>query len=460
MRRSVLVVDDERVFRVMAEEALAHEGFEVKTAATLARARAELSQFTPDVIVLDRRLPDGDGLSLIEAARGEGGAGPLVIVVTAYGDVENAVQALRAGASDYLTKPIQLPDLLVKLNKALEARGLRDQLALAKSSALRPPIVEGDGPAQREVRKRLESVAASPLTPVLLIGPSGAGKQCAAELLHAMTYPGVSSAPFVEVNCAAVPRDLFESELFGHEKGAFTDARAPRRGLSELADGGTLFLDEVTELAAEAQAKLLKFLDTMRFRRVGGQREMEVRLRVVAATNQDAARLVDEGKLRADLYHRLSVFTVELPALRDRREDIAKFVGGFVRYFSDRVKKRVTKVSPAALATLTAYDYPGNIRELRNIIERAVILARGSELSEHDIVLPHRASQLPPAADVAQPFFSVPFGQECPPALEQIEKAYVARVLDHFGGKRMQAAQSLGISYPTFLKRLRELGLD
>ncbi len=458
MRRSVLVVDDERVFRVMAEEALLREGFEVKTAATLARARSALERFTPDVIVLDRRLPDGDGLDLIEAAREHGASAPLVIVVTAYGDVENAVQALRAGATDYLTKPIQLPDLLFKLNKALEARGLRDQLALAKNNAPRPPITECGGQAERLLRQRLSSVAASPLTPVLLVGPSGAGKQCAAELLHAMTYPQTPAAPFVEINCAAVPRDLFESELFGHEKGAFTDARVPRRGLVELADGGTLFLDEVTELGADSQAKLLKFLDTMRFRRVGGQREMEVRLRVVAASNQDIARLVEEGRLRADLYHRLSVFTIEVPALKDRREDIPNLVDGFVRHFADRVKKRIRGASPGAVALLSGYDYPGNIRELRNIIERAVILAQSSELTEHDIVLPSRPSAAPVAASNA--FFTVRYSGDQPPALESIERAYVARVLEHFGGKRMQAAQSLGISYPTFLKRLRELGLD
>jgi DNA-binding NtrC family response regulator len=461
MKRSVLVVDDERVFRVMAEEALQREGFEVKTAATLAKARAELEHGAPDVIVLDRRLPDGDGLDLLQTAREQGGAALIVIVVTAYGDVENAVQALRAGATDYLTKPIQLPDLLVKLNKALEARGLRDQLALAKSSAPRPPITRCDSLAERALRSRLESVAQSPLTPVLLVGPSGAGKQCVAELLHAMTYSS-GQAPFVEVNCAAVPRDLFESELFGHEKGAFTDARAPRRGLTELADGGTLFLDEVTELAEGSQAKLLKFLDTMRFRRVGGQREMEVRLRVVAATNQDTARLVEEGKLRADLYHRLSVFTIELPALKQRREDIATLASGFVRYFAERVKKRVTGISAPAVELLRAYDYPGNIRELRNIIERAVILTRGPELTEQDIVLPRSVLSEAPArpSAVADAFFAVELHDQAPPPLEQIEKSYVARVLEYFGGKRMQAAQSLGISYPTFLKRLRELGLD
>ena len=459
MKRSVLVVDDERVFRVMAEEALAREGFEVKTAATLARARAELERSTPDMIVLDRRLPDGDGLDLMQAARDAGTAAPLVIVVTAYGDVENAVQALRAGATDYLTKPIQLPDLIVKLDKALEARGLRDQLTLAKNSSPRPPITRCDSAAERALQQGLQSVAQSPLTPVLLIGPSGAGKQCAAELLHAMTHPS-GQAPFVEVNCAAVPRDLFESELFGHEKGAFTDARAPRRGLVELADGGTLFLDEVTELPESSQAKLLKFLDTMRFRRVGGQREMEVRLRVVAATNQDTERLVAEGKLRADLYHRLSVFTIELPPLTERREDIPSLAEGFARYFADRVKKRVTGIAPAARALLTSYDYPGNIRELRNIIERAVILTRGAELTEQDIVLRSRVAAAHASRPPSAAFFAVELKGEAPPPLEHVERNYVARVLEHFGGKRMQAAHSLGISYPTFLKRLRELGLD
>ena len=445
MKRSVLVVDDERVFRVMAEEALAREGFEVKTAATLTKARAELEHFTPDVIVLDRRLPDGDGLDLLQAAREQGGATALVIVVTAYGDVENAVHALRAGASDYLTKPIQLPDLLVKLNKALEARGLRDQLALAKSSAPRPPITRCDSPAERTLRSRLESVAQSPLTPVLLVGPSGAGKQCAAELLHAMTYAS-AQAPFVEVNCAAVPRDLFESELFGHEKGAFTDARAPRRGLIELADGGTLFLDEVTELAEGSQAKLLKFLDTMRFRRVGGQREMEVRLRVVAATNQDAARLVEEGKLRADLYHRLSVFTIELPALK-RAARGHRRAGRRLRtlFRRSREEARERHLRAARSQLLLSYDYPGNIRELRNIIERAVILARGPELTEKDIVLPRPAgSEAPARPNAADAFFAIELHDQAPPPLEQIEKSYVARVLEHFGGQAHASRAELG----------------
>jgi two-component system, NtrC family, response regulator AtoC len=457
MKATVLVVDDERVFRVMAEEALGREGYEVRTAASLAKARTELMRWVPDVLLLDRRLPDGDGLELLESARSDRTTAPLAIVITAYGDVENAVQALRAGAIDYLTKPIQTADLLVKLDKALESRGLRDRLAIARSSAARPALLEGISPPEQLLRERLRSVSASPLTPVLIVGPSGAGKQCAAELLHRMTYQDADTAPFVEVNCAALPAELVESELFGHEKGAFTDARATRRGLVEMANGGTLFLDEVIELPERSQAKLLKFLDAMRFRRVGGEREISVELRVVAATNQDIVALVESGRLRVDLWHRLSVFTLELPPLCRRREDIPRLVEHFIRFYASRVKKRITGIAPAALSLLVGYDFPGNVRELMNIIERAVILAGSNQLAEHDIVLPSAAVPRPYQTG----FFTVALDVEGnPPSVEIMEREYVRRVLDHFGGKRMAAAQSLGISYPTFLRRLRELELE
>ena len=460
MSATVLVVDDERVFRVMSEEALTSKGFEVRTAATLAKARAVLASSTPDVIVLDRRLPDGDGLELLAAVRAEHpeGRGPHVVVVTAYGDVENAVEALRAGASDYLTKPIQVTDLLVKLDKVLEARGLRDRLHLARTNIARPPLREGRSAAEKALRESLRSVSTSPSTPVLLVGPSGAGKQCAAELLHAMTYENGDDAPFVEVNCAALPADLVESELFGHEKGAFTDARATRRGLVEMANGGTLFLDEVTELPERSQAKLLKFLDAMRFRRVGGDREISVQLRIVAATNQDVAQMVASGKLREDLFHRISVFSIQVPALKERREDIPDLTQAFAAFFAKRVKKRVIGLSEGALEKLVRYDYPGNVRELRNIVERAVILAKSADIAPENIVLPRPEA----AAPSSEPsFFSVDLGNGgIPPTAEAVEQAYVKRVLEYFGGKRMQAANALGVSYPTFLRRLRELGLD
>jgi two-component system, NtrC family, response regulator AtoC len=456
MRPSVLVVDDERSFRLLAEEALSSEGFDVRTASTLARARQELDKTAPDVMILDRRLPDGDGIDLLRELAQTGQLTSQVIVVTAYADVNNAVEALRAGAVDYLTKPLQVTDLIIKLRKVLETRGLRDRLELAKSDS-RLPTISPRSAAAQEVTHKLEQVAESPLTPVFLVGPSGAGKQFAAEMLHKLSFKDrPDGAPFVEVNCAALPAHLVESELFGHERGAFTDAKAMRRGLIEMADGGTLFLDEITELPEPSQAKLLKFLDSMRFRRLGGQREIEVNLRVVAATNRDVTRL-DPGRFREDLYHRLAVFLVNIPSLSQRREDIDELVESFVRYFAGRVKKRITGISPGAMAALAAYDYPGNVRELRNIIERAIILATGPEITEREVILPERrrVSEGDPA------FFSVRIGiDSAPPPLEVVERAYVAHVLEHLNGKRMAAAQALGISYPTFLKRLRELGLS
>jgi two-component system, NtrC family, response regulator AtoC len=458
MSASVLIVDDEKVFRVLAEEALAAEGFEVRTADTLRRARAEIDEAAPDVLVLDRRLPDGDGIDFLKALCADGAPSTAVLVVTAYGDVENAVEALKAGAADYLTKPVQLTDLVIKLRKVLEARGLKDRLLLARQSAAGPPSVEPRSGVMREVHERLRSVAVSPLTPVLVQGPSGVGKQRAAEQLHYLTWNEIDKdAPFVEINCAAVPEHLVESELFGHEKGAFTDARTTRRGLIEMAAGGTLFLDEIAELPLLAQAKLLKFLDSMRFRRLGGQREISVELRVVAATNQDLAERVGSGRFRPDLYHRLAVFLIRIPPLSERPEDLPELARGFVRFFAARLKKKGLELDAEALAAVTRYAYPGNVRELRNVIERAVILARGSRITRHEIILPEAGAP----AHSSGSFFGVDTEADGSPLpLDRLERAYVARVLDYLGGHRTAAAQALGISYPTFLKRLRELNLD
>ncbi len=455
MKASVLVADDESGFRVLAEEALSSEGFEVRTVGTLKQARLDIESSAPDVLILDRRMPDGDGIDFLKALRAAEPPATVVIVITAYGDVENAVEALRAGAWDYLTKPVQLTDLVVKLRKVLEARGLRDRLVMARNSAAGPPTVESRSQAMREVTDRLRSVSASPTTPVFVRGPSGVGKQRAAESLHALTW-GDSDAPFVEVNCAALPDDLVESELFGHEKGAFTDARSTRRGLVEVADGGTLFLDEITEMPLRSQAKLLKFMDTMRFRRLGGQRELAVELRVVAATNQDVEALVAAGRFREDLYHRLAVFVVTIPPLTARRGDVPDLARTFVSFFAARLKKRGLDITDSAVAALRAYDYPGNVRELRNIVERAVILARNGAITEDDIVLPGRR-EVTSAAGV---FFSLPAVDGRPPSLEELERAYTVRMLEHFEGHRTAAAQALGISYPTFLKRLRDFDMD
>jgi len=455
MKASVLIVDDERVFRVLAEEALTSEGFDVRQAPNLAKARAELQRSQPDVVVLDRRLPDGDGMELLKEERRTTGDGPLFVVVTAYGDIQNAVDAVQAGAVDYLAKPVQPTDLVMKLRKVLEVRGLRDQLARARGA----PALAGESasPQMRAVMETLRRVSQSPLTPVFILGASGSGKQFAAERLHALTHPpAAGDAPFIDVNCAALPSNLVESELFGHERGAFTDARSSRRGLIEMADGGTLFLDEIGELPEASQAKLLKFLDSMRFRRVGGERELEVSLRVIAATNQDVEALVQSGRFREDLYHRLSVFVVQVPPLAQRREEVAALAHSFLEQCAQKMKKRVTGITTPALALLDGYEFPGNVRELRNIIERAVILTRTTEITPEDLVL-----RPPSPRAAARAFFQVEVeaGQP-PPSMHEVEHAYVVRVLEHLEGRRMAAAQALGISYPTFLKRLRELGIE
>ena len=379
------------------------------------------------------------------------------MLVTAYADIANAVEALRAGAVDYLAKPVQPTDLVLKVRKALEVRGLRDRLELSQRTST-PHAVEPKSAAMRTFTRTLEQLAQSPFTPVLLVGPSGAGKQYAAEALHRYTYPPTGSdSPFVDVNCAAIPADLIEGTLFGWERGAFTDARSSRRGLIEMADKGTLFLDEIAELPDHSQAKLLKFLDAQRFRRLGGEREIEVGVRVIAATNRDVDAFVKAGKFREDLYHRLSVFVLHVPALAERREEIADLAQIFVEQCARRMKKRTTGLSSEALTKLSRYDFPGNVRELKNIIERAVILSADIRIMPDDIVLPNATrSEVP-----SNVFFGVQLGPNgVPPQVDQVEREYVQRVLAHMNGRRGAAAEALGISYPTFLRRLRELGID
>ncbi len=295
-------------------------------------------------------------------------------------------------------------------------------------------------------------------TPVLLVGPPGAGKQHTAELLHHLSYEGGEAAPFVTVDCAAMPREFLDSELFGHERGAFANATSARRGLVELAHGGSLFLHEVTALPLAAQTMLLKFLDGMRLRRLGAQRELELSLRVIATASHEPRELVKAGRFHEDLYRRLAVFRVNVPSLRERQDEICGLSQLFIQHFSPRMKKDVQGLSVEATALLTGYAFPGNIRELRTIIERAVISARAPLLSSKDLAFGESNGRM--AQPPAQFFQMDAAGDGVPPPLDAVEQAYVRRVLEHTGGKRMAAASLLGISYPTFLKRLRELGLD
>jgi DNA-binding NtrC family response regulator len=462
MKPTVLVIDDEKTFRIVAEEALSSEGFTVSTAPTGAAGLAAWQREPCDLVILDRHLPDTDGISVLEAMARESrerGLDTLVVIATAYADVASAVQSLKLGAFDYLSKPLQLPELVVTVRKALEAKRLRAQVRqlTGRAQAAMGDFVPGASAAMQRVIDMVDKVAEATETTVLIQGESGTGKELIADLIVRKT-PGRRDGPFVEVNCASLPESLLESELFGYERGAFTDAKAQKRGLFEEADRGTLLLDEVGEMPLATQAKLLKVLEEMTFRRLGGTRDLSVDVRIVAATNKELADEVARGAFRLDLYHRLDVFHIRVPPLRDRREDILPLARHFLARFAGRMRKPVARFSPETERQLAAYDYPGNVRELRNVIERAVILSTGESIDPDCIVLSGPTRVAVPAVPAA--FFALeldPAGK--PPDLAGLERAYIARLLEFAGGNRTAVARLLGVSYPTIAKKIGDYGL-
>lgn len=455
---SVLIVDDEKSFRVVLQAALVNEGYDVRAAASASEARAEWRRSPPDLIILDRNLPDADGVELLQEIRQdaeERNVDVVVLVVTAYADVENAVMALKRGADDYVTKPAQLSDLVVKLEKALERRRLQRRVRALrhKEEDVVTLLRASKSPPMHRVLDMAEKVAASPDTPVLLQGESGAGKDMVARFIHALT-PGRSESALVELNCAAIAEDLAESELFGHERGAFTDAKTAKRGVLELSHESTLFLDEIGDLGAKVQAKLLRVLETMRFRRVGGTRDLHVDVRILSATNRDLARDVEAGRFRLDLFHRLDVFHLTVPALRERSEDIVPLAEHFMWRIARRLGKPLDGLASDAQESLRAYAFPGNVRELRNLIERAVILESGPALSARSLVLG------PASRGAVSAFFSIePDADGAPPTLREVEREYLARVLDYAQGNKTRAARVLGITFPTINKKIADYGI-
>jgi two-component system, NtrC family, response regulator AtoC len=448
MSLTLLFVDDDRAFSSLAATALQREGFAVTLARSLHEARGALGRAPPSLVVLDRRLPDGDGLAFLPELKALA-PGAAVVMVTAHGDIASAVEAVRAGAADYVAKPVELADLVLRARRALETGRLKERLEAAEAELSgRHQLVSPASESMRRVLATLERIAASPRSPVLLLGETGVGKEVLARHLHALTF-GAESAPFIHVNCAALPEHTVESELFGHERGAFTDARTARRGLVELAHGGTLFLDEVGELPPGLQAKLLTYLDSGRFRRLGGSVEHTSSARVVAATNRDLQAQMAAGRFREDLWFRLSVFRMDIPPLRERREDILPLAQGLVAKLGRELGRKGVGLGARAQARLAAYAFPGNVRELRNVLERALVLEPGPEL-ELEVLQPAvpAAGGLPSLES-----FVLPGG---PHPLEEVERAYTRWALERLGGRRMEAARALGLSYPTFLKRLGE----
>jgi DNA-binding NtrC family response regulator len=375
MTPTVLIVDDERTLRTMVANFLRDQGHEILDAATLAEARQLLEAQPVDVLILDLLLPDGNGLALLEQLAREQ-SGVETIVLTAHGDISSAVRAMKIGAYHYLTKPFDAQELTHLVARAAEVVTMRRELGHLREQARRGAgaMIVGETTQMRAVAEMAARVA--PLTTsVLICGPSGSGKEVLARAIHAQS-PRAERA-FMPLNCAAIPGDLLESELFGYEAGAFTGARKQKRGLIEMAHRGTLFLDEIGSMKPDLQAKLLRAIETRSFIRLGATREVKVDLRLLAASNRDLASLIAEGLFREDLFFRISVVRIDLPPLRERLVDLPRFVAVFLEQFSREIGKAVTGVHPTALEALRAYHWPGNIRELRNVIERAVVFCDG-----------------------------------------------------------------------------------
>jgi DNA-binding NtrC family response regulator len=392
---SILIVDDQASITHFLTRALLDEGYAARAVGTVAEALAAIAEEVPDVAILDLRLPDGNGLQLLQRVKAieEEVA---VILMTAHGEVESAVRAMKCGAADYLQKPVNLEQLKLVLAKELERRSLWRELRHHRAEQTRRftgELIRGRSLRMEEVFAVAEKVALAELTSVLIEGESGTGKQVVASYIHALSPR--SGHPFVELNCAAIPGELLESELFGHEKGAFTDAKELKPGLLETADGGTLFLDEVGEMPLSLQVKLLKVLEGMTFRRVGGTRDIRVSVRILSATNRDLAARCGEGAFREDLYYRLKVVPITVPPLRERGDDVLIFAKHFLLTYSKQFGKRFRGLTPAAEKRLLGHRWPGNIRELRNLFEQTVLLEDGDILDAHQLRLPRDAATVP-----------------------------------------------------------------
>ncbi len=452
----ILVVDDEQSMREFLAICLKRAGHEVSLADSGTQAMAALAASPADVVVTDLRMPgDLDGLGLLRAIRAAG-LDPEVILVTAFATADTAIAAMKEGAYDYLTKPFKVDEINAVIGRAMEKRALvAENLALRDQVAGRVRMAQllGRSKAMQHVFELIGKIA-SARTSVLITGESGTGKELVARALH--TEGSRAGGAFVAVNCGAIPDELMESELFGHVKGAFTGAVADRPGLFREAQGGTLFLDEIGELSLGLQVKLLRALQEKKVKPVGGTGEVEVDVRVVAATNRELEAEVARGAFRQDLYYRLNVIEVRLPPLRQRHEDVPLLVEHFLRRFARDQGKALSSLTPAAMKRLEAYDFPGNVRELENIIERAVALASGTSIDETDLpslraTAPRQAA---PAGDIPDD------GVDLDRLVADYERAWVVKALDKAGGVRKKAAHLLGITFRSMRYRLDKLGLD
>jgi len=448
----ILVVDDEHLIRWSLEQNLKKQGYEVVMAGSGEDALQMVREQQPDLVLLDIQLPGISGIEVLEKIK-ELDDEIIVIMLTAHGGLETAVNAMRIGAYDYVSKPFNLDELSIIVKKALENSDLKQEVVRLRSETKKSvPNIIGGSPQTKYLMEVLEKVAKSEAATVLVQGESGTGKELVAKWIHYSSNR--AEKPFIAINCAAVPATLLESELFGHEKGAFTDAKATKKGLFELADGGTVFLDEIGDMEMGMQAKLLRFLEDRSFRRIGGARVYTVDVRIISATNKDLQKSIEEKSFRNDLYYRLQVIPIFLTPLRERKEDVIALATHFVEMYNKDFSKKVQGIAGMAERMLLDYSWPGNVRELKNVIERAIILGNDETLLLEHLPLEIVARATPPGGAPTAAFRLPPEGID----IEEVEKELIRQALEITEWNQSKAAKKLNLGIDAFRYRMKKFG--
>jgi two-component system response regulator AtoC len=446
----ILIVEDNEDLSFSLMKVLKKEGYAVMTAGTGEEGISIFRNELVDLVLLDLKLPKMGGIEVLQQMK-EIDSDILVLMMTALTDAKPAIEAMKQGAYDYLMKPFELEELRLVIKKALETHDLKREVARLKrghQSKYPDDVLYGESSSIKEVRELIHIVAETPRTSVLIQGESGTGKELVANAIHYSSRR--SNQPFIKINCSAIPDNLLESELFGHEKGAFTDAKVMKKGLFELANGGTIFLDEISSMKLALQPKILRVIETQTFKRIGGVTDIKIDVRVVAATNTDLSELVKNQEFRDDLYYRLKVMEIYIPALRDRREDIPLLTKLFLEEYNKEFNRNVQKLHPQTEELLLAYSWPGNVRELKNVIERGVILCRQNVLvPEHLPIELHEGEEPRPIPKVSMGNVS----------LQEMEKHHILDVLKSVKGNKSQAARILDISRSTLREKLKNYQL-
>ncbi|MCF8094589.1 MAG: sigma-54 dependent transcriptional regulator [Desulfobacteraceae bacterium] len=459
-RVNLLVVDDELSMREFLEIMLGKEGYHIKSAETGRQANAMLDQDTFDLVLCDIRLGDISGLDVLRKAK-KANPDTVVIMISAYATAENAVEAMNEGAYDYLPKPFDNDELKQTISKALELKTLSDekkQLDDELRESLHFGLLVGNSPRMKHIYELIEQVAPTK-TSVMITGESGTGKELIARAIHAQSNR--ADLPFVVINCGSIPETLMESEFFGYKKGAFTGASHDKKGLFEAADTGTVFLDEVGDLSPQIQVRLLRVVQERSFKPVGGNEDISVNIRIIAATNKRLEDEVIAGRFREDLYYRLNVVEIKVPPLRERRADLRALAQHFLEKYSGQAGKEITKISSYAVDLLQRYDFPGNIRELENLIERSVALSTTNILLPDNLSLSiHKRRWIEGIENRRFDLDEVPTGVALDNILEEIERAYLEKALSCSGGNKHKAAELLGITFRSFRYRCSKLGID